>query len=365
MLMEYFDGYAQRYLPYKGGAWCYEDGCTYLGLERLYRQTGEARWIDHLIRLVDAQILPGPALRGFDPNEYNIDNILPGRALLFLHAQTGGDRYLEAAALLAGQLETHPRTPDGVYWHKLRYPWQVWLDGLYMGLPFKIGYGQHTGASELVDDALDQLAAALRATFVPATGLYAHAVDAARKQPWCDQATGHSRAHWSRALGWLVMALVDIADLVGPARFAPLRQQTEALLARLVELRQTDGLWLQVTDRPDLTDNYEESSASAMVVYGLLKAREAGLQVTVPAGLFDTLVARTLRHGPNGHVEMARICHVAGLGRYEDRMRDGSAEYYLSEAVVSDDPKGVGPLMKATAASLGAEGARLCVAADG
>ncbi|MFD0981889.1 glycoside hydrolase family 88/105 protein [Tropicimonas aquimaris] len=352
MLMEFFDTYVRAYHPYKNGAWCYEDGCIYRGLECLHRATGDPLWSDHLARLVDARMEDGPVLSGYDPNEYNIDNVLPGRALLYLHEITGRPVYLDAAALLARQLSTHPRTRSGVYWHKLRYPWQVWLDGIYMGAPFQVGYGLRIGDEALIGDALAQVGTALDMTHVPETGLYAHAVDEARKQPWADPETGHSSAHWARALGWLAMALVDIAELAGPQRFAPLCGRTVTLLERIDALRQPDGLWLQVIDRPDLAGNYEESSASAMFIYALLRARALGLWNGACHGLLDRLTAQALRPTPSGGMEFVEICEVAGLGTFGDRFRDGSAEYYLSERRVADDAKGVGPLMMAVAADL-------------
>lgn len=347
-LTDHFDAHVRAYQPYKGGAWCYEDGCIYRGLECLHRATGEARWRDHLLRLVGAQVGDGPSLSGFDPNSYNIDNILSGRALLYLDEIDGDPRWMAAAELLIDQLATHPRTRSGVYWHKLRYPWQVWLDGLYMGAPFQIGYGLRTGDEKLVTDALGQVGRALDMAHVAETGLYAHAVDEARKQSWADPETGHSDAHWARALGWLAMALVDIADLVGPERFKPLRAQTEALLARIAKLRRPEGLWLQVIDRPDLAGNYEESSASAMFVYALLRAQGLGLWSGDGVSLFETLRDSVMRTGSDGP-EMQEICEVAGLGVFQGRDRDGSAGYYLSEARVADDAKGVGPMMMALA----------------
>jgi unsaturated rhamnogalacturonyl hydrolase len=253
VLIDYFDSYAAAHQPYKRGAWCYEDGLVYRGLELLHHATDDPRWLAHLHRLIAPQILEGPALRGYDPNEYNIDNILSGRALLYLHDCTGDDLYLDAAGLLISQLETHPRTKSGVYWHKNRYPWQIWLDGLYMGAPFQIGYGLKTGRFELVEDALSQVETALRLTYSSDSKLYAHAYDEAKKQPWSQAGTGHTKAHWARAIGWLAMALVDIAELVGPHRFTTLKPQSVALLDRVLELRQENGLWLQVIDQPDLS----------------------------------------------------------------------------------------------------------------
>lgn len=352
MLTDFFDRYAQDHRPYKDGSWCYEDGVIYRGLELLHKSTGEARWLDHLHRLIAPQLLEGPRLLGYDPNEYNIDHVMSGRALMYLHTVTGEDRYLDNAKLLISQLDTHPRTKSGVFWHKNRYPWQIWLDGLYMGAPFQIDYGLRTGQDALVVDALKQVSSALDLTYVPETRLYAHAYDEAQKQPWAQEGTGRTKAHWARAVGWLAMALVDIAALVGPARFAPLLIRTTALMDEIMACRQRSGLWLQVMDQPDLAGNWEETSASAMFSYALLRAANLGLAARVPEGLLSDLTTAALRKNMQGQFEMVNICHVAGLGMYQGRFRDGTAGYYISEDRVNNDTKGVGPLMMAYAADL-------------
>ncbi len=355
MLTDFFDAYTTAYKPYKDGRWCYEDGLIYRGLELLHKTTGESRWLDHIKQRVDAQITQDSKLVGYDQSDYNIDNIMSGRALMYLYETTGDARYLATAETLVDQLSTHPRTNSGVYWHKLRYPWQVWLDGLYMGLPFQISYGLKTENAALVEDALQQLDKALVMTFVPATGLYCHAVDEARKQRWANPETGQSPAHWARSLGWLAMALVDVAELVGEKRFAPLRARAEVFLANVLRLRGADGLWLQVIDQPELAENYKETSASAMFVYGLLKGRALGLVPDQTTDFFGPLGDFAVKPKSGGGFEMVEICEVAGLGPFENRYRDGSAEYYLSERVVADDAKGVGPMMMSYAASLQAE----------
>jgi len=190
-------------------------------------------------------------------------------------------------------------------------------------------------------------------TFVPRTGLYAHAMDEARKQPWAHPQTGHSTDHWARALGWLAMALVDIAALVGPARFAPLEARTRALMTRLAELRCKDGLWLQVIDQPGLDGNYQEASASAMFVYALQRARALGLYDGPAKGLLERLSQQMLAPKAGGGHHLTHVCHVAGLGMYQNRFRDGTAAYYVSETLRDDDIKGVAPLMMAIADSLG------------
>lgn len=349
MLSDYFDAYASNHTYYKGGSWCYEDGLVYRGLEALHRATGEARWLDHLRRLVDGQLTDDDRPVGYDPSEFNIDHVMSGRALVYLHAQTADEKYMRAARLLALQLAHHPRTLSGVFWHKLRYPWQIWLDGLYMGPTFRVAYAQAVGDDAAITDSIKQVATALDATRDPASGLYFHAFDEARMQPWADPVTGQSHAMWARAIGWLAMALVDLAEMIGEDEFAPVRADTVALLGKIANLRQPDGLWLQVIDRPDLEENYPESSASAMFVYALVKASRLGLLADDYSDLVDLLVSQTVRQRPDGQLEMHEICCVAGLGSFGNRYRDGSVEYYISEARVSDDPKGVSPLMTAVA----------------
>ena len=47
----------------------------------------------------------------------------------------------------------------------------------------------------------------------------------------------------------------------------------------------------------------------------------------------------------DGRLSLGGICLVAGLGG--PQMRDGTYEYYMSEPVVEDDAKGVGPFLLA------------------
>ncbi|HEV7309996.1 glycoside hydrolase family 88/105 protein [Ensifer sp.] len=354
----YFDQFARRYKPYKGGSWCYEDGCIYRGLRLLFEATGEERWSDHLRRLIDRQVSPDGALLGYDPAEYNIDNILAGRVLFPLSAETGDTRYRQAADNLASQLESHPRIVAGNYWHKNRYPHQVWLDGLYMGLPFQIEYAIANDKPALIADALQQFSTALAFTSTTG-GLYVHGYDDSRMQRWADPTTGKSPAVWARAVGWLAMALVDALALLPEERAtAALRQRTCLLLDELMARQMPSGLWMQVLDEPDLAGNYEESSASAMFAYALLRAARLGFtdrEKAAGAGrrALSSLISDRLVTDAGSITRLTKIVGVAGLGGFEGNYRDGSPGYYLREQVVDDDAKGVGPLMMAFAESLG------------
>jgi len=362
-ILAYADAYARDYQPYKAGAWCYEDGLIYLALVRLHQATSEARWMDHLLRLTSVQIAADGTLAGYAQDEFNIDNILAGRCLFYLSDQAGDPRYQRAADILAAQLARHPRTKTGNYWHKAIYPEQIWLDGLYMALPFQIEYGLRSGQIALVKDALKQIERALALTRRP-DGLYAHGYDDTRSMYWADPATGLNRDVWGRSLGWLAMALVDCLALLGDL-VPPMSTALTELLARLARLQRPDGLWLQVPDQPDLPRNYPETSASAMFAYADLSAARLGLDgATGKMGrrALDTITTTRLRPGPDGIPRLNQICLVAGLGGSGQR-RDGTANYYSSEVVGADDPKGVSPYLMAEAVLLATEERARCRAA--
>lgn len=354
MLNVFFDTYAAQYRHYKSGDWCYEDGCIYRGLLLLEAADSQGPWFDHLQRLVDAQLGEDGSLAGFDVEEFNIDNILSGRALIALYERTGKEKYRLGADRLIEQLARHPRIDRGNYWHKLRYPHQVWLDGLYMGLPFQIEYGKAFGEPGLVDDAVAQLNSALELLADPTTGLYSHGYDDARAQRWADTTTGRSQALWSRALGWLAMALVDVHEAIGQERAAQagVDEVISVFAKRVAAHQRGDGRWNQVTDQPELAGNYAESSATAMFAYFFLvgeRLRIAGVDGEVGLKALAGLREHAMIAGPDGKPVLSAICHVAGLGGFDGRYRDGTAVYYVGERLQPNDAKGVGPFMMAVA----------------
>ncbi|MET3599615.1 polygalacturonase PglA [Martelella mangrovi] len=347
-LLRYCDEYAADYRAYKGGSLCYEDGCLYRGLIALYETTGEARWFDHLVRHVNAQVDEDGVMNGYVADDFNIDNILSGRALIWLARRSNDPRYRKAADQLVAQLAEHPRVKEGPHWHKHRYPEQVWLDGLYMGLPFKAEYGLAFDRPDLVTEAANELLTGLELTYDAESRLYRHAYDSARAQPWADKDTGQSPAHWSRAIGWAAMAMVDLVEYLpeGEQR-SQIIARWAALAERLAALATTDGRWLQVPDRPELGGNYAESSATAMFAYAFLKADRLGLGATAGTGrkAFESLYRNAFKIDGNGRRVLGAIVWVAGLGGFNGQYRDGTPGYYLTETLNPDDIKGVGPFM--------------------
>jgi unsaturated rhamnogalacturonyl hydrolase len=334
----------------KPSSWNYTTGLLMQAMDDLALAGGDRRFADYARRTIDSYLTAEGTILGYEPEEFNIDHINSGKMLQRLQARHPDPRYRAAIAALAGQLAEHPRTSEGAFWHKQRYPHQLWLDGVYMGMPFLAGVGVSEGDDHLVEEAVREFTIARSHLRDPQSGLYFHAWDESRKMNWADPETGRSRYFWGRGLGWYAMALVDILDVIPVEKTelrAPLLEIIPELAEALVRHQDATGVWYQILDKPEAPGNYREASASAMFTYFLAKAVNEGYLPGsfAPAaqkawvGLVDEFVAV---HA-DGSFHLTNVVEVGGLGYG----RDGSYRYYMSERVVDNDPKGVGPAIMA------------------
>jgi unsaturated rhamnogalacturonyl hydrolase len=196
--------------------------------------------------------------------------------------------------------------------------------------------------------------------YVPEKGLYVHACDMAKQQPWADPETGKSPNFWLRSMGWYLMALADCLELMDPMLYEHWRALKDLFveaMAGILRWRDAEtGLFYQVIDHPEAEGNYLETSGTSMVLYAILKGCRLGLmdEALKPGALeaMRQLTARYLRVDENGQYHLGGICKVAGLGPASNPVRDGSVRYYLSEPIVEDDAKGTGPYMMAVSETL-------------
>lgn len=336
-----------------GGKWDYALHVTLLGMLELGAYTGDPKYAGFVEKSTGTWIGPDGAISGYKLEDYNLDNLAPGRTLLTLYKLTGGERYKKAADILRSQLERHPRTDEGGFWHKKRYARQMWLDGLYMGEPFYAGYTRLNGGGNAAwDDIARQFRLIDQHLYDPQAGLYYHGWDDAKVQNWANKETGRSANFWGRGVGWWMMALVETLEDF-PEKH-PARAGLVAILKKTADgiVRWQDpasGLWWQVLDQGGREGNYLEGTASAMFVYSLAKAVNDGLlprEYLKPAVAgYAGIVRELIRVGVAGDVNLTKCCQVAGLGQPDKR--DGSYGYYISEPVVENDLKGVGPFIQA------------------
>lgn len=288
----------------------------------------------------------------YDKESYNIDMIRPATCLFTLANDTGEEKYRKAIPQFIEQLEEHPKTKSGGYWHKKRYPWQIWLDGVYMGMPFLVQYAKEYNQPHWFDVATHEIILAYEKTRDPATGLLYHAWDESREQQWCNPETGQSKHFWSRAMGWYVMAIVDVLDFLPENH--PNRQQLIDILNKtidaLLKVRDPEtGVWYQVLDKAGEAGNYPEGSGTAMYFYAMAKGARMGYldksYLDTANRAFDDMLKTFIIQDEDGQISMVNICGSCGLGG--NPYRDGSYEYYVNEKIVKNDSKGVGPFILA------------------
>ena len=331
--------------------WDYSLAIVALGAIDLARATGDATWRAYAEGIVGDCVRLDGSIHGYRESDYNIDMIKPGSPALDLWRETGEARYRRIIATLRAQMQTHPRTDLGGIWHKKRYPSQMWLDGLYMASPFLAQYARDFDEPALLDEVVRQLELMDAVAYEPADQLWYHAWDEAAAQPWADPETGLSANYWSRSIGWYGMALADALEFF-PEDHPGVPVLREILVRWSLGIQRwqdaDSGLWWQVTDAGDRPGNYLEGTASAMFVYTLVKGINRGwlprsaFAETLEAGwqgIHDQLLDLDAR----GRLSLLQCCRVAGLS--DDR--DGSYAYYLSERVIANDLKGVGPLIRA------------------
>ena len=290
----------------------------------------------------------------YKKSNYSTDHVCPGNTLFKLYDLTGKEKYRKAMDELYEQIQEHPRTPEGGFWHKKIYPDQMWLDGLYMMQPFYAGYTSRYVPEEQkaanYADIAHQFTLIYRNTWDEQTGLLRHAWDSSHEMFWCDPETGQSKHAWGRALGWYCMALVDVIEILPEQEE---RADLAAILQSIYEVLpdyadpQT-GMWYQVLDCPGREGNYLEATCNAMFVYAWLK----GIRLGCLEGLEDakeayqSLLKTFVTTDKDGLVNLNQCCEVAGLGGKGNR--SGDYDYYINEPVRANDPKGIGPLIWAS-----------------
>lgn len=364
MLYErYLRAYAEQFRKTDRNMWNYEDGCVLIGLRAMYQATGDNFYLNALRSFTDRYIEVDGNIRNYVAAEYNLDYIPAGCVLYTLYDKTCEPRYRKAIETLEEQLRHQPRTPCGSFWHKAIYPNQVWLDGLYMGLPFHANYAIRFGDESALDDIMLQFRNARKYLYDEKTGLYYHAWNETKDVFWADPKTGLSPNFWTRAIGWYLMALADIYGMIPDNRTDLIDEMAalwkEAIDGMLRWQEKDSGLFYQLPALLNEKRNYLETSGSLMVAYSLLKGARLDV-LTEPeyrAAGEKILVCIELRKFTvhDGKVELHGICKGAGLGPTGNLHRNGTVDYYLSEDVVHDEQKGVGVCMMAYAEYLQAK----------
>lgn len=342
----------EKILQGKKSTWNYIDGCMIKAILEMYAITGNNRYMEFADGFTDAKVFEDGTIDGYDVEELNIDNVNAGKTLFELYDLTGKEKYRRAIDLIYSQVQRMPRTAEGNFWHKNIYPNQVWLDGLYMCQPFYMEYETRFHDCKNYPDIYNQFENVVRCMRDAKTGLYYHAYDSSREMFWCDPVTGLSQNFWLRALGWYSMALLDTLDKAANKEDEPYKNLQRVfvdLMDAMLRYQDESGMWYQVVNFGGMDRNYLETSGSSIMAYALLKGVRLGF---LPLSYqqygkkaFEGVCRKYLTVDENKEMHLGGICLVAGLGGKE--RRPGTFDYYMSEPVVKDDAKGVGPFLLA------------------
>ena len=336
--------------------WNYIDGCMIKAVLQMYDLTKEEKYLKFADDFIDYRVFEDGTIDGYSIGEKNIDNVNAGKTLFELYDLTGKEKYKKAADLVYSQIEIMPRCQNEArsFWHKDIYPNQVWLDGLYMGLPFYLEYETRFNNRKNYDDIFSQFKFVIENMRNPLNGLYFHAMDTSREAFWCDKVTGLSQLSWLRAIGWYSMALLDSLEIVDnsdhkfDAEVKMLQDAFVDLINSMIKYQDESGMWYQVVNFGGMDKNYLETSGSSIMAYALLKGVRLGFLPesyrAYAKKAIDGICDKYLKT-KEGEMSLGGICLVAGLGG-KDR-RPGTYDYYMSEPIVEDDAKGVGPFLLA------------------
>lgn len=332
--------------------WNYIDGCMVCAFMEIAEITGNRKYSDFVEEFIDYYVNEDGTIRGYDKEKYNLDDVNEGRVLFPLYKKTGKEKYRLAIELQNSQLRDQPRTSTGNFWHKLIYPNQIWLDGLYMAQVFAAMYAKEFGGKDY-SDLLMQIKNVRKYMFDEQAKLFYHGLDCSKTIFWADKETGLSKNFWLRAIGWFTVSMVDIISIVDDKETkAEITKIFRETIDGILQYRHKEsGMYYQVVNMGHREGNYLETSGSSMIAYAVMKGARIGALPKeywqLGKETFDGIKERYLTISDDGTLNLSGICLVAGLGPENNTRRDGSFEYYISEPVVENDAKGVAPFVLA------------------
>jgi unsaturated rhamnogalacturonyl hydrolase len=322
------------------GSWGYAISLYLYGQYLVYKRTGARRYFTYMQQWVDSHVSGNGVI---DSNIDALDYMLPGNLLLVLYKETGEPKYKTAAESIRIRLNSYPRTQDGGFWHALSRQHQLWLDGMFMSMPFLVRYGSAFNDERYAcDEAVKQLLIYARHLNDPASGLMYHAYDESGAQPWAQPTTHHSSFFWCRAIGWYGMALIEVLEVLPHDHSR--RNELIGLVRQLAGSYKTyqdnaTGLWYQVVDKGAVSGNWLETSSSCMYVYTLDRAMDRGYisrrYASVARKGYHGVISKVFV-GSDGSAHITNICEGTNVG---------DLDYYLARGRETDDFHGLGAFL--------------------
>ena len=265
--------------------WSYYNGVVFEGLEYLYEVTGEEVYRSYVVEYMSAMIAEdgtwakcvnntAKEAAGYNAT-HGADCYKTASLLLDAYAMTADQRYLTIAKVLYDDLTAaeaaYSLTNAG---GNFRHTWasdpspDLWLDGLYMILPFRAEYAKFSNDTAELDQIVSRMQWVSDNMYDSATGLFYHAADSA---------TSNSGTFWLRSIGWYAAAIVDIMDSMEGENLEAMKAQLVKLVEGMAACQnESNGMWLNNMAASESSANPYETSGTALVCYAVMKAVNEG-----------------------------------------------------------------------------------------
>lgn len=263
------------------GRWNYPLGVTLYGLtqtSRILKRPDIGAYVGkhmqeclslHEYSLWDAKIYGYPEINNQIVALNSLDDCGSfGSAMLEFYRDGIGEKEKQVADRIGSYMENGQyRREDGAFYRRGEGHPTMWVDDLYMSIPFLCRYAQLTGDSRYLDDAAKQVLMFKKYLYIPEYKVMSHVYDF--------QVGTATRVPWGRGNGWSLFSITELLEYM-PEDHKD-RPEILAFLAGLCEgilsLQGSRGLWHQVLTVPD---SYEETSCTAMFIYGFSRAVRFG-----------------------------------------------------------------------------------------
>ena len=344
--------------------WSYYNGVVMEGLFDIYEADPEnnGEYLDYVKEYLDAMIVTDETghkslnrrLAGY-VDYHGADCYKTAALLIRVATLTGNQDYLQICADLyrdltdtsyintSGHNVPKEYTEEALghnYWHcwagNKAPMFKVWLDGIYMLQPFISHYAAYIKDEKqlaLIQERLDWVAKTLLAP----NGMYYHAANSA--EDVC-------AFHWTRAMGWYGMAMVDVMEVLPESYMEARKAALKTFVDGMLKYQDESGLWANVADWKVTGTNRLEVSGTSMIVYTILKGvRNGWLDASYKeAALKGFLAMVETKMDEKGLHDIYLKASANNTNNYED------TEYYLT-----DEGKGAGPFIMAYSEVLKAE----------
>lgn len=328
--------------------WSYYNGVVFEGLEYVYEVLGEDAYKDYVIEYMSSLINSdgswatcsnnsGKTCSGYDAG-HGVDSFKTASLLLDAYDMTGDSRYLTRAEKVYADLDTAAEgnlisEAGNNYHHKWssHESYHLWLDGLYMVLPFRAEYAKLIGDTAELDLIVDRMQWVSDNMYDEEEGLFYHAAVTSSNGKY--NTSANSNTFWLRSIGWYAAAIVDVMDSMEGENLETMKVQLKKLVDGMWETQnEKNGMWLNNMKAAYVAGtNPYETSGTALVCYAVMKA--------VNEGWLD-----------ESYAEMAELAFMGiCTGKLEgSTLKDiclKGAPTSSNSTIVSNEGKGVGPFI--------------------